>query len=254
MPYPPGPWGYVLPNGNLFYGGKPKDDTWDRFGLWRRFKGGVMLEADWNGRILWEHHDPDHHHDARRKPDGGAIYLTVKRLSADVASRVQGGIPESDTDGMWADVIVEVDAAGNRVWEWHAARQLDFATDLITFNDPRHEWSRANTVVPLGGDRLMVSFRNISTVGIVNKKSGDFTWKLGYETLSQQHDPTLLGNGNVLVFDNGAHRKDGPCRLRALSRSTPAQTKSFGSTSTPRRSTSSAPIFPGPPGCRTGTR
>ena len=51
MPYPPGLWGYLLPNGNLFYGGKLKDDTWDRFGLWRRFKGGVMLEADWNGQI-----------------------------------------------------------------------------------------------------------------------------------------------------------------------------------------------------------
>ena len=208
MPYPPGLWGYLLPNGNLFYGGKLKDETWDRFGLWNRFKGGVMLEADWNGQILWEHRDPDHHHDARRTAAGGAIYLTVERLSADVASRVRGGIPESETDGMWADVIVEVDAAGNRVWEWHAAHHLDFATDRITFNDPRHEWTHANTVVPLDGDRFMVSFRNISTVGIVDKKSGDFTWKLGYETLSQQHDPTLLANGNVLVFDNGAHRKD----------------------------------------------
>ncbi len=29
MPYPPGLWGYVLPNGNLFYGGKLKqDETW----------------------------------------------------------------------------------------------------------------------------------------------------------------------------------------------------------------------------------
>ena len=207
MPYPPGLWGYLLSNGNLFYGGKAKDESWDRFDLWRRFKGGVMLEADWAGRVVWEHHDADHHHDARRTSSGGAIYLSVERLSTDVASQVRGGIPGSDADGMWADVIVEVDAAGNRVYEWHAAEHLDVSTDRITFNDPRHEWSHANTVVPLDDDRFLVSFRNISTVGIVDKKSGDFTWKLGYETLSQQHDPSLLSNGNVLIFDNGAHRK-----------------------------------------------
>ena len=47
MPDPPGLYGYLLPNGNLFYGGKTKDDGWDRFPSWKRFKGGVMLEADW---------------------------------------------------------------------------------------------------------------------------------------------------------------------------------------------------------------
>ncbi|PKB79307.1 MAG: aryl sulfotransferase, partial [SAR202 cluster bacterium Io17-Chloro-G9] len=59
-------------------------------------------------------------------------------------------------------------------------------------------------------DRVMVSFRNLSTVGIIDKKSGDFTWLLGYDTLSQQHDPSLLSNGNILIFDNGSHRQSDP--------------------------------------------
>jgi outer membrane protein assembly factor BamB len=109
---------------------------------------------------------------------------------------------------MWADVIVEVDAEGHRVWEWHAFEHLDFETDVITFNDLRVEWSHGNTVVPLADDRVMVSFRHISTVGIIDKKSGDFVWKLGYDVLAQQHDPSMLLNGNVLIFDNGAHRKN----------------------------------------------
>jgi hypothetical protein len=54
----------------------------------------------------------------------------------------------------------------------------------------------------------MVSFRNISTVGIVDKHSGAFVWKLGHETLAQQHDPTMLPNGHVLIFDNGVQRPD----------------------------------------------
>ena len=125
MPYPPGLYGYLLPNGNLFYGGKLRDaGTCDRFPSWKRFKSGVMLEADPDGRVVWEHRDPDHHHDARRTESGGALYLTVELMPAELAARVKGGIIGSAPEGMWSDVIVEVDAEGNRVWEWHAYEHL----------------------------------------------------------------------------------------------------------------------------------
>ena len=208
MPYPPGLYGYLLPNGNMFYGGKLTDETWDRFPSWKRFKSGVMLEADPEGNVIWEHRDPDHHHDARRTDSGGAVYLNVELMPADLAARVRGGIAGSAPEGMWADVIVEVAAAGNRVWEWHAYEHLDPDTHVITFNDSRDEWSHANTVGPLPGGRVLFSFRNISTIGIIEKATGDIIWQLGYDTLAQQHDPTMLPNGNVLVFDNGAHRRD----------------------------------------------
>ncbi len=188
--------------------GKLQDQTWNRFQEGKRFKSGVMLEADPDSTVLWEHRDPDHHHDARRTESGGAIYLTVEPMPPELAARVKGGIPGSAPEGMWADVLVEVDAAGNRVWEWHAYQHLDPDTHVITFNDLRDEWSHGNTIVPLPGGRVMFSFRNISTVGIVEQASGEIVWQLGYETLAQQHDPSLLPNGNVLVFDNGAHRRD----------------------------------------------
>ncbi|MCH8989106.1 MAG: aryl-sulfate sulfotransferase [Chloroflexi bacterium] len=210
MPHPPGLYGYLLPNGNLFYGGKIRDDTWDRFPSWKRFKGGVMLEATPAGEIVWEHHDRDHHHDARRTESGGALYLTVEEVPRDLAAKVKGGVPGPDGGAMWADVIVEVDAAGDRVWEWHAAEHLDAETDVITFNDHRAEWSHGNTVVPLPDGRVMFSFRNISTVGIIDKASNEIVWRLGYETLAQQHDPSMLPNGNILIFDNGSHRREEP--------------------------------------------
>ena len=87
---------------------------------------------------------------------------------------------------------------------------LDPAVDIITFNDHRDEWSHGNTVAPVPGDRVLFSFRNISTVGIIDKTTGDIVWKLGHETLAQQHDPSMLPNGNVLIFDNGSHRLNNP--------------------------------------------
>ncbi len=205
MPHPPGLYGYLLPNGNLFYLGKTHDQTWDRFPSWKRFKGGVMIEADWNGNILWEHRDPDHHHDARRTESGGAIYMTVEKVPGDLAAKVKGGLPIEGE--MWSDTLVEIDASGNRIWEWRSHEHLDTETDVLTYCDLRDEWAHGNTIVPLSGDRVMVSFRNISTVGIIDKNTGQWTWKLDYNTLAQQHDPSMLDNGNVLIYDNGTHRK-----------------------------------------------
>lgn len=211
LPYPPGLYGYLLPNGNLFYGGKVRDDGgWDVFEAMKRFKGGVMMEIDWDGNIVWEHRDPYHHHDARRIVSGGCLYMTVERMDDAQAAQIKGGQPGSDTGGMWADVLVEVDAAGNRIWEWHAAEHLNPERHVITFNDLRDEWSHGNTVVPLPENQVMFSFRNISTVGIIDKGSGSIVWQIGDEALAQQHDPSLLDNGNVLIYDNGSHSRHNP--------------------------------------------
>ena len=198
-----GNYGYLLPNGNLFMNGKTKDETWDLLPGWNNFKGGILQELDPQGNILWELRDPYHHHDGRRTTEGGVIYLSLEKLPEEIAAQVKGGRPESDKDGMWADKIVEVDKEGNIVWTWRAAEHLDFESDTLPFNFTRYEWSHGNTVVPIGEDKVMVSFRCISVVGIIDKKSGEFVWKIGPEILAQQHDPSLLDNGNVLVFDNG---------------------------------------------------
>ena len=211
MPYPPGLYGYLLPNGNLFYGGKVRDDGgWDIFEGMKRFKGGAMLEADWDGNIVWEHRDPYHHHDARRTETGGCLYMTVERMDDAAAATIKGGQTGTDANGMYADVLVEVDSNGNRIWEWHAAEHLDPERHVITFNDLRDEWSHGNTVVPLPDNRVMCSFRNISTVGIIDKASGDIVWQIGDNVLAQQHDPSLLANGNVLIYDNGSHSRHNP--------------------------------------------
>jgi len=217
-PTPPGSWGYLLSNGNLFYMAKA-DQTNERRMPASNFVGGWLVELDWDSNIVWEHRNPAQHHDARRTESGGAIFLTLEAIPSELADRVQGGQPgsgmEADHEGgeaatshMWADHIIEIDAAGNQVWDWHAYEHLSVDDDIITPGEPRHEWSHGNTVVPLDDNRVLASFRNISTVMIIDKASGDITWKLGWDVISRQHDPSLLPNGNILIFDNGERRKD----------------------------------------------
>ena len=207
MPYPPGAFGYLLPNGHLFYLGKTPERPPAMFFAWPIFDGGTLMEVDWDGNVLWEHRDPTHHHDGRRTESGGAVYLAIEHLPEKLAAQVQGGLPGTEHDGrMWVDRVVEVDAAGKTVWEWHAWEHLDPEIDVIAPTDLRDEWTHGNTVVPLPGGDVMASFRNISTVVRINRATGELVWKLGPDLLAQQHDPSLLPNGNVLLFNNGTRR------------------------------------------------
>ena len=43
-------------------------------------KGGRLREYNWNGEIVWEHHDGNQHHDARRLPNGNTIYIAWEPL------------------------------------------------------------------------------------------------------------------------------------------------------------------------------
>lgn len=211
MPHRPGLYGYLLDNGNLFYSGKVMDDL-DRFEAWRRFKAGAALEVDWHGRVLWQVRHPDHHHDARKLRNGNVLLLCLKPLPAEIARQVQGGLPGSEAEGgnIYADYLVEMTTGGEIVWEWRSWEHLDPETCPMTPQDDRAEWTHGNTVAELPDGNILVGFRNISTVVLVERATGNILWRLGPPTLAQQHDPRPLPNGNVLIFDNGTHRADHP--------------------------------------------
>lgn len=213
LPYPPGHYGYLLENENLFYNGWVPPESNDlRFPFWSLYKAGVALEADWKGNIEWVYKNPDHHHDARRTKNGNNILLTIEKTPENVARKIQGGIPGSEKDtGMWSDRIIEVTPAGEVVWDWHSCEHLNQLKDQsITSQDSRDHWPMGNSVEEIPNGDILVSFRNISTVVLISKKSGEIVWKLGHEILAQQHAPTFLDNGNVLIFDNGTQRKSTP--------------------------------------------
>lgn len=205
LPYPPGAYGYLLPNGNLFYSGKTTENI-ETVPWW--FKGGAVLEVDPSGNVLWEYNHPTHHHDARRLSNGNTLVLALEPLPEDVSRRIQGGIPESEFRNgvIYADVVHEVTPAKEIIWSWHAYEHLDPSVDVLVANDKREEWTHANTVSELADGNFLVSLRNLSTIVIVDRSSGEIIWRLGQEVLSHQHYPHEIDNGNILVFDNGTYR------------------------------------------------
>ena len=208
MPYPPGMYGYLTDRGTLLYNGKTLDASTHLID--KRGKGGAILEADWNGRILWELHHADHHHDGVRLRNGNVLIICVGPLPRDFIPKIQGGLPGTEHNGnIYADYLIEMTTSGQVVWEWRSWEHLDPEIDRITaVQDPRTEWTHANGLAELPDGNIVLSFRHISTVIIIDRKTGKIIWKLGAPPLSGQHAPTPLPNGNLLLFDNGPHRLD----------------------------------------------
>ncbi len=54
---------------------------------------------------------------------------------------------------------------------------------------------------------ILLSVRQLDLIGIIDVTKGEVVWRWGPGNLSLQHHPTLLENGNILIFDNGVERK-----------------------------------------------
>ena len=131
MPYAPGNYGYLTERGTLFYNGKTIEHS-ERFISRQPWKGGAVLEANWDGRVLWEVRHADHHHDGIRLRNGNVLLLCLSELPKHLVSMVKGGMAGTEHDGnMYADYLVEMTIDGKTVWEWRTWEHLDPELDCI---------------------------------------------------------------------------------------------------------------------------
>ena len=199
----------------------------------------MVLEADWNGNVLWEVRHPHHHHHGILLRNGNVLLHCLGQVPDDIAKRVRGGTaehslpsalyaPQSDGEDakMYADYLAELTPSGQTVWEWRSWEHLDPVADGIAeVQSLRTLWALGNSVLELPDGDILTSYRPISTVIRIARKTGEISWKLGSPTLAGQHAPTLLENGNILIFDNGVHRLDDPLPFSRVIEINPATNK-----------------------------
>jgi len=196
-----------LANGNLLMAGST---------------GRQILEADWDGRIVWEHMAPGGvHHDATRLESGNTVFLHRERVPEEVcAASKDAGRREVR---LASDVIMEVTPAGETVFEWHQHEHFDIDW-YKPENRLKSDWTHTNTINCLppnrhwdaGDERFepgnyLISMRSLDTIIIIGGKTGEIVWKYGGDYrggLSGQHEPNMVpkgrpGAGNILIFDNG---------------------------------------------------
>jgi hypothetical protein len=114
-----------------------------------------------------------------------------------------GGRPK--LDGHYGDAIIEIDPEGNIVKQWNAYDHVSPEDDPTCSFCPGAEWTHANCVEMTADGKVLVSFREISKVMMIDWDTGDIIWNYGRPVISHQHDPNETPDGNILIFDNGAH-------------------------------------------------
>lgn len=214
MPYTPGCHGRLLSNGNLLYAGKKEESPIPDFGG----SAGIMMEVDWNGNEVWKYEDDYMGHDFFRMDNGNTMVLKWAPMPKEASEKVKGGVPGTEREGvMWTDVLHEITPDGEVVWEWLAYEHFDPEIDVLCPLCPRDRWGQANACYVMPDGNILVSFAFMSIISIIEKSTGNIIWRwgMGHE-LGFQHNPTVLDNGNILVFDNGRHRQLAPDYSRVI--------------------------------------
>jgi len=211
MPGEAGLHGVLLPNGNFLASVLVPTDK--KAGLTREASGlgGLLLEVDWDGNPVWKYKAPYQEHDFYRLDNGNTLYISWDpegQIPADIAAKIKGGLPGTERKGvMWGDVIREVNPAGEEVWKWFAYEHLDPELDALRPLESRELYTCLNSVFGLPNGDVLISSRHTDSIYIIDKATGDVKWRWGRGKIALQHDATMLDNGNILLFDNGAHRE-----------------------------------------------
>jgi len=163
--------------------------------------GAVLREVSWDGEILWEYNDIYMHHDFAKMDNGNILIIRWEEMDEENVELLS-----FESKGMvWIDEIVEIDYITKEIiWEWKLQNHYDFEAE--SYSQTR-DFSHINAVDYLpsynGREAILISSRHLDTIFIIDKVNGEILWEFGQGVLEGQHDPTLLENGNILVFDNG---------------------------------------------------
>lgn len=194
-------WHYaeMLPNGHLLAIIKEVENGFP----------GVIIELDWHSNLLWRA-DVAAHHDFERLDNGNTLVVCREY--------VENGFIRPDR--IKSDSILGLSPEGEIAWEWHADRHAEQIAELVDVRFPRedYDWAHTNTVEALppnaaaeSDDRfrpgnVLFSSRNIDTIGVIDRRTGDVVWAWGPGVIEKQHMPTMLETGHLLIFDNGCYK------------------------------------------------
>jgi hypothetical protein len=162
----------------------------------------VVKEYDWDGNLIWYFQLPDEdhfpHHDLITLKNGN--YLILGR------------------DGhTQIDYLYEVDREGRVVWEWW---MYDHRRSFSGWDDESTDPSHSNSIRELSSNRwfdagdtrfrpgnILVSARNLNTIFIIDKATGDVVWQYS-KGFDHQHEAVMVESGGfaaglIMVFNNG---------------------------------------------------
>jgi hypothetical protein len=174
-----------------------------------------LIKIDLNSNIIWSYNSPmKPHHDIEVTDDGTIYVLTRQR-------KIIPWIHKEHT--VREDFITILSHEGSIIRHISLLKLLanskykrlldDRINSPQLFDLSKGDILHTNTLEVFDGElahkshifkkgNAIVSFLTIDTIAIVDIDSEEIIWALGSGLWRRQHQPTLLGNGNILIFDN----------------------------------------------------
>ena len=194
----------LLPNGNLMWLGRGPDALVEFPN-----NGSELIEVDWDGNEVWKYEDPYINHDFACLRNGNTIVCRYVEVPQKIAGKIKGGLPGTELNGkIYSCGFREINKKREIVWEWNHYDHLNTETDILCPLCTREIWGYTNAVEELPNGNILFTLRRLNKVAILDKDSGEIVWQSKPELgLGHPHNSTVLENGNILLFDNGLHRK-----------------------------------------------
>lgn len=197
LPGAPGNYGYLLETGNLLVATRTAE------GPQVAAKGGLIQELDWDGNVVWEYRDDLQHHDFRRCENGNTIYLGWRTMPEAHAARVRGAYRNPEPGApLLGDYIREIDPEGNTVWEWIGWENMEIENYPLSAGSQPTKFAHPNALMPLGDSEVMICFRHLDLVAVIDKATGKFRYERKEVDWGGPHDFQQLENGNFMLFCN----------------------------------------------------
>lgn len=181
--------------------------------------GSGLVRLDRDSNVVWKLEGRIHHDVA---PVGDGSFLVPNALPNDDRPIYSGHTVNFDD-------MLHVSAAGEPLdrWRiWDNFERIHALHDSLPLDEggvhavarQKYDYYHLNSIevlpdTPLGrrddrfraGNRLL-SLRNANLIIILDPLSDEIVWSWGPGEIELQHMPTMLPNGNILLFDNGSSR------------------------------------------------
>jgi Arylsulfotransferase (ASST) len=153
-------------------------------------------------------------HDFQLTPQGTALITAYDPIHCNLSS-VGGPSDGGVTDGTLQEIDVRT---GLVMFQWsslnHVALSESYARAANSSTAFPYDFFHINSINLDPDGNLLISARNTWTAYDLNARTGQIEWRLGGKHSSfaessaartaWQHDPRVLGNGSISIFDNGA--------------------------------------------------
>lgn len=202
----------LLPNGELIVS-LLEPDTRISSELPNSSHTGILQKLNWAGTVVWEYKHPKMHNCFEIMPNGHVLITVWEEVPNEMRKELLNSAHTLGREHIWSDVILEIDAKGEVVWQWHAMEHLEHSKHSLKEFVHRVEWTHINGVHYIeenpfdGTEALLLSMRNLDRIYMVSKKTNRVLWMSPEGMFAGQHDPTYTPRGTVLAFDNGLHRR-----------------------------------------------